>query len=33
MRTHCMWDYSGHKDPTRLSSDELKDIEINDGVR
>jgi hypothetical protein len=28
-----MWDYSGCKDPTRLSSDELKDIEIDNAVR
>jgi hypothetical protein len=28
-----MWDYSGCKDPTRLSFDELKDIEIDDAVR
>jgi hypothetical protein len=28
-----MWDYSGRKDPTRLSSDELKDMEINDAVQ
>jgi hypothetical protein len=28
-----MWDYSGSKDPTRLSSDELKDVEIDDAVR
>jgi hypothetical protein len=31
-RAHCMWDYSGRKDPTRLSSDELKDIEIDNVV-
>jgi hypothetical protein len=28
-----MWYYLGCKDPTRLSSDELKDIEIDDAVR
>jgi hypothetical protein len=28
-----MWDYSGRRDPTRLSSDELKDINIDDRVR
>jgi hypothetical protein len=28
-----MWEYSGHKDPTRFSSDELKEIEIDDVVR
>jgi hypothetical protein len=32
-RTHYMWDYSGRKDPTRLSSDKLKDVEIDDTVR
>jgi hypothetical protein len=32
-RTHCMWDYLGSKDPTRISSDELKEIKIDDGVR
>jgi hypothetical protein len=30
---HYMWDYSGRRDPTRLSSDELKEIEIDDKVR
>jgi hypothetical protein len=28
-----MWDYTGHRDPTRYSSDELKEAEIDDGVR
>jgi hypothetical protein len=32
-RAHCMWDYSGRKDPTQLSSDEMKDIDMDDGVR
>jgi hypothetical protein len=32
VHTHCIWDYSGRKDPTRLSSDELKDVEIDDVV-
>jgi hypothetical protein len=31
-RAHCMWDYTGRRDPTRFSSDELKEAEINDGV-
>jgi hypothetical protein len=31
-RAHCMWDYTGRRDPTRLSSDELKEAEIDDGV-
>jgi hypothetical protein len=31
-RAHCMWDYTGHQDPTRFSSDELKEAEITDGV-
>jgi hypothetical protein len=30
---HCILDYSGRRDPTRISSDDLKDIDINDGVR
>jgi hypothetical protein len=32
-RAHCMWDYTDHRDLTRFSSDELKEAEINDGVR
>jgi hypothetical protein len=28
-----MWDYTGHRDPTRFSSNELREVEINDGVR
>jgi hypothetical protein len=31
-RAHCMWDYSDRWDPTRVSSDELKEAEIDDGV-
>jgi hypothetical protein len=32
-RSHCMWDYTGHRDSTRYSSDELKEAEIDDSVR
>jgi hypothetical protein len=32
-RAHCMWDYTDRRDPTRISSDELKEVEIDDGVR
>jgi hypothetical protein len=32
-RAHCMWDYTDRWDPTRISSDELKQAKINDGVR
>jgi TPP-dependent indolepyruvate ferredoxin oxidoreductase alpha subunit len=32
-RAHCMWDYTGRRDPTRFSSGELREAEINDGVR
>jgi hypothetical protein len=32
-RAHCMWDYTDRHDSTRISSDELKEIEIDDGVR
>jgi hypothetical protein len=28
-----MWDYTDHRDPTRISSDELREAEIDDGVR
>jgi hypothetical protein len=28
-----MWDYTNHRDPTRISSDELKEVEIDDSVR
>jgi hypothetical protein len=31
-RAHCMWDYTGRRDPTRFSSDELREAEISDGV-
>jgi hypothetical protein len=31
-RAHCMWDYTDRRDPTRVSSDELKEAEIDDGV-
>jgi hypothetical protein len=27
-----MWDYTDHRDPTRISSDELKEAEIDDSV-
>jgi hypothetical protein len=32
-RAHYMWDYTGRRDLTRFSSDELKEAEIDDGVR
>jgi hypothetical protein len=28
-----MWDYTDRQDPTRFSSDELKEAKIDDGVR
>jgi hypothetical protein len=28
-----MWDYTDRRDPTRISSDELREAEINDSVR
>jgi hypothetical protein len=28
-----MWEYTDRRDPTRMSSDELKEVEIDDGVR
>jgi hypothetical protein len=28
-----MWDYTDRQDPTQISSDELKEIEIDDSVR
>jgi hypothetical protein len=31
-RAHCMWDYTGHRDSTRFSFDELREAEIDDGV-
>jgi hypothetical protein len=32
-RAHYMWDYTDRRDSTRISSDELKEAEIDDGVR
>jgi hypothetical protein len=32
-RAHCMWEYTDCRDPTRMTSDELKEVEIDDGVR
>jgi hypothetical protein len=32
-RAHCMWEYTDHRDSTRMTSDELKEAEIDDGVR
>jgi hypothetical protein len=32
-RPHCMWEYTDHRDLTRMTSDELKEAKINDGVR
>jgi hypothetical protein len=32
-RVHCMWDYTDPWDSTRFTSDQLKENEINDGVR
>jgi hypothetical protein len=31
-RAHCMWDYTDCRDPTQISSDELKEAEIDDSV-
>jgi hypothetical protein len=31
-RTHCMWEYSGRRDSTRLSVDELKEAEVDEKV-
>jgi hypothetical protein len=28
-----MWEYTDRRDPTRMTSNELKEIEIDDGVR
>jgi hypothetical protein len=33
VRAHCMWDYTDCRDSTRISSNELKEAEIDDGVR
>jgi hypothetical protein len=32
-RAHCMWDYTDRRDSTQIPSDELKEAEIDDGVR
>jgi hypothetical protein len=32
-RAHCMWDYTDRRDPTRISSDELREAEIDDSYR
>jgi hypothetical protein len=32
-RAHCMWDYTDRRDPTRISSNELREVEIDDNVR
>jgi hypothetical protein len=32
-RAHYMWDYTDRRDLTQFSSDELREAEINDGVR
>jgi hypothetical protein len=32
-RAHCMWEYTDRRDPTRMTSDELKEVKIDDGVR
>jgi hypothetical protein len=32
-RAHCMWDYSDRRDLTRISSDELREAEIDECVR
>jgi hypothetical protein len=32
-QAHCMWDYTDHRDPTSISSDKLKEVEIDDDVR
>jgi hypothetical protein len=31
-RAHYMWEYTVRRDLTRMSSDELKEVEIDDGV-
>jgi hypothetical protein len=33
IRAHCMWDYTDRRDPTRISSDELKEAKIDGTVR
>jgi hypothetical protein len=32
-RAHCIWDYSDHRDLTRISQDELHEAEIDECVR
>jgi hypothetical protein len=32
-RAHYMWEYTDCRDPTRMTSDELKEVKIDDGVR
>jgi hypothetical protein len=32
-RAHCMWDYIDRRDSTQFTFDELKEAEIDDGVR
>jgi hypothetical protein len=32
-RAHCMWDYSDRRDSTHISSDELREAEIDECVR
>jgi hypothetical protein len=32
-RAHPMWDYTDRRDPTQISSDELREAEIDDSVR
>jgi hypothetical protein len=31
-RAHYLWDYTDRRDPTHVSSDELNEAEIEDGV-
>jgi hypothetical protein len=33
VRAHCMWYYTNRRDSTRISSEELKEAKIDDGVR
>jgi hypothetical protein len=32
-RAHCMWDYTDRRDSTRISPDELHEVDIDDSVR
>jgi hypothetical protein len=32
-RAHCMWDYTGRRDSTRFTFNELREAEIDEGVR